>query len=224
MRLEDNNDFTRNLFTQSDAPWHLWDIEPGIYLRSNHGLESLRRHFRKFTRIQDHEGKWFYNRFWDATASGLNFRDAGVDPALSLFRGAENPVATLISIDIASKSAFVRSRPEGVIAEHADSTADGRFTFGFLRKAIAHLTSYSAGSIKAPEAEMLAMARANIGDFHAFGLKTAPAAGLALGVIHLSGRPLHSLPEHDKSELIDGDGSQYGRYRHLFDQLNAMRF
>lgn len=224
VRLEEDNSFTRNLFTQSDAPRHLWNTEPGIYFRSRRGLDEVWRHFRKFTRIQDKAGKWYYNRFWDATASGLNFPDAGANPALSLFRGTESPVATLISIDIANKSAFVRSWPEGVMPENADSTADGRFTFRFLRKAIAHLTSYSAGSIKAPEAELLAMARAHIADFHAFGLKTAPATGLALGVIYLNGRPIYNLPKHDKSELTDGDGSQYGRYRRLFDQLNDMRF
>ncbi len=49
----------------SDAPWHLSGAEPGIYLCSRHGLDEVWRHFRKFSRIQDHEGKWFYFRFWE---------------------------------------------------------------------------------------------------------------------------------------------------------------
>ena len=32
VQLEDGNAFTRNLFTRSDAPWHLWDNEPGLSL------------------------------------------------------------------------------------------------------------------------------------------------------------------------------------------------
>lgn len=68
VRLEEDTSFTRNLFTQSDAPWHLWGAEPGVYVRSRHDLDSLWRHFRKFTRIQDDNGKWFYWRFWDCWA------------------------------------------------------------------------------------------------------------------------------------------------------------
>lgn len=65
VQLEDGNSFTRNLFTASDAPWHLWDKEPGIYIRSRGTLEDMWNHFRKFTRVQDETGKWFYFRFWE---------------------------------------------------------------------------------------------------------------------------------------------------------------
>ena len=36
VRIEAGNSFTRNLFTLSDAVWHLWDNEPGIYLSLIH--------------------------------------------------------------------------------------------------------------------------------------------------------------------------------------------
>lgn len=65
MRLEDGNTFTRNLFTRSDAYWHLWDNQPGIYIRSRASLDDMWRHFRKFTKLQDEAGKWLYFRFWD---------------------------------------------------------------------------------------------------------------------------------------------------------------
>ncbi|MBK4215607.1 DUF4123 domain-containing protein [Paracoccus caeni] len=70
VRLEEESHFTRSLFTQSKASWHLWSVEPGIFLRSRHGLDEVWRHFRKFTRTQNRQGKWFYNRFWDAGAPG----------------------------------------------------------------------------------------------------------------------------------------------------------
>ena len=65
VRLEEGNSFTRNLFTRSDAPWHLWDAEPGIYIRSRTKLDVVWAHFRKFTRVQDEYAKWYYWRFWE---------------------------------------------------------------------------------------------------------------------------------------------------------------
>lgn len=65
VQLEEDNNFTRNLFTRSDAPWHLWDKQPGIYVRSPETLEDLWRHFRKFTRVRDQHGAWLYFRFWE---------------------------------------------------------------------------------------------------------------------------------------------------------------
>lgn len=65
VRLEPDNRFTRHLFTRSYSSWHLWDSEPGIYLRSDETLEEIWRHFRKFTKVQDDKGKWYYWRFWE---------------------------------------------------------------------------------------------------------------------------------------------------------------
>ena len=65
VRLEEDNNFTRNLFTRSDAYWHLWGGEPGIYVRSRNTFERIYRHFRNFTRVQDETGKWYYWRFWE---------------------------------------------------------------------------------------------------------------------------------------------------------------
>ncbi len=65
VRLEGRETFTRYLFTRSDAPWHLWDAEPGIYVLSHEKLDDLWRHFRKFTRLKDESAKWLYWRFWE---------------------------------------------------------------------------------------------------------------------------------------------------------------
>ncbi len=67
VRLEEDNSFTRNLFTRSSAPWHMWNAGPGIYLRSHGTLDDMWAHFRKFTRVQDENGKWFYFRFWETS-------------------------------------------------------------------------------------------------------------------------------------------------------------
>jgi len=68
VRLEEDVDFTRNLFShdpEQEVPWFMWDREPGIYVRSRGSLEEMWRHFRKFTKVQDEDGKWFYFRFWE---------------------------------------------------------------------------------------------------------------------------------------------------------------
>ncbi len=67
VKLKEGERFTRTLFTKdaSDAPWHLWDKEPGIYIRSPASLDALWQHFRKFTRVQAKTGKWFFLRFYD---------------------------------------------------------------------------------------------------------------------------------------------------------------
>lgn len=65
VRLDERHRFTRGLFIRGKAPWEMWDREPGILLRSARSLHDLRRHLRKFTKVQDEEGKWFYFRFWE---------------------------------------------------------------------------------------------------------------------------------------------------------------
>ena len=70
VRLEDGNAFTRNLFTRGNAPWHLWDTEPGIYVRSQTSFDEMWRHFRKFTQVQGDDGVWMFFRFWDAAILG----------------------------------------------------------------------------------------------------------------------------------------------------------
>lgn len=65
VELSDNNDFTRNLFTAAGMPSNMWDCEPGIYIRSRASLENLWKHFRKFTKARDRNGKWYYLRYWE---------------------------------------------------------------------------------------------------------------------------------------------------------------
>lgn len=67
VRLEDGIGFTRSLFTRSDAHWHLWDKESGIYARSRGSLDDMWKHFRRFNKVQNEDGKWFYFRFWEPT-------------------------------------------------------------------------------------------------------------------------------------------------------------
>ncbi len=82
VRLEEGNPFTRSLFTRSDAAWHLWNAQPGIYVRAYGTLDGMWRHFRKFTRIQDEKGKWYFLAFWSHPLGTELFR-RGNDPTIS---------------------------------------------------------------------------------------------------------------------------------------------
>lgn len=65
VRLEEGSSFTRDLFTCSDSPQHLWKKRPGIFIHSQGSLTEIWEHLRRFTRVQDDAGKWYYFRFWE---------------------------------------------------------------------------------------------------------------------------------------------------------------
>ncbi|RAU18527.1 hypothetical protein DN062_07070 [Nitrincola tibetensis] len=65
VELIEDNDFTCRLFTGPDGIGGLWERRLGIFLRSRAGFNTVRKHLRKFTKVQDENGKWFYFRFWD---------------------------------------------------------------------------------------------------------------------------------------------------------------
>lgn len=65
VRLDEDHVLTRRLFTRGDAPWNLWDREPGLIVRSRAGMDDVRRHLRKFTRLPDASGRWYHVRFWE---------------------------------------------------------------------------------------------------------------------------------------------------------------
>jgi hypothetical protein len=73
VRLTPDSTFTRNLFTQGDARWHLWDAGAGIFVRSRGALEDLARHFRKFTQPRLENGSQLFFRFYDPTAAANYF-------------------------------------------------------------------------------------------------------------------------------------------------------
>lgn len=89
-------DFTRVLLTHNTmlpadlVTAHLWHRKSGIFVRSRSDIDTLVAHFRRFTRMQDETGKWYYFRFWepeyllkqlenDDLAKGLlSFDDQGI--------------------------------------------------------------------------------------------------------------------------------------------------
>ncbi len=68
VELNPREDFTRDVFSVSGMPRDIWGKEAGIFIRSRLGIFDLRKHFRRFTRIQVKADKrWVYFRFWEPT-------------------------------------------------------------------------------------------------------------------------------------------------------------
>lgn len=69
VQLSPSNDLTRYLLTNSEGINGLWERNLGIYIRSRASFKKVRRHFRKFIRIQDNNDKWYFFRFWESSYS-----------------------------------------------------------------------------------------------------------------------------------------------------------
>lgn len=150
VRLEDGSVFTRNLFTDSDACWHLWGNEPGIYIRSRDALDDLWRHFRKFTYVRDRSGRMHYLCFWQAwLIKELVQTEAGAW-ALKQLMGAQD--LTLIAIHDGS-CVHIQSpgTPEKLTAQQApDMVAllSGSFNSYQVRKVVREISENSRRDVR----------------------------------------------------------------------------
>lgn len=68
VELKEGNAFTRQLFTGAKGIHGLWEKSLGIFIRTRSDFAELRHHLRRFTRLQNEHGKWFYFRFWEKTS------------------------------------------------------------------------------------------------------------------------------------------------------------
>lgn len=50
---------------------HHWEQGTGIIIRTTASMDELHHHLRKFTKIQDSQGKWVFFRFWDPRTLGM---------------------------------------------------------------------------------------------------------------------------------------------------------
>lgn len=71
----------RNLFTRGDAGWQIWDEEPGILVRSVASFDAIWRHFRKFSKVRDADGRWMYFRFYNPSALCAHFVQTQTNPS-----------------------------------------------------------------------------------------------------------------------------------------------
>ncbi|HRK42168.1 MAG TPA: DUF4123 domain-containing protein [Gemmobacter sp.] len=79
VELKDGSDFTRRLFSSQKGAGGLWERDLGIYLRSRAGFDALRKHLRKFTRVEDESGRWYFFRFWEPAVATDHFHGISGD-------------------------------------------------------------------------------------------------------------------------------------------------
>lgn len=69
IQISARSEFTRRLFTSIKdvspdlTSLHLWPREAVIYFRARTDIDSLQRHLRRFSRLKDAQGKWYYFNF-----------------------------------------------------------------------------------------------------------------------------------------------------------------
>ncbi|MDD1796349.1 DUF4123 domain-containing protein [Enterovibrio sp. ZSDZ42] len=96
-----DSDFTQKLFTYNsrmpDAMTgvHLWHKAPAIYLRSSLPLEALWQHLRRFTQLQDNNGKRYFFRFYDPIWIEALIKALGPERSAHLF---SNKIACILAI------------------------------------------------------------------------------------------------------------------------------
>lgn len=100
VELKEGNSFTTTLFTylpdraENMTSVHMWHKEPGIYVRSRASFDEIWKHFRKFTRIQDEDDKWYFFRFWEPDVLKTYLR-ANASNVAVLHRFAGHPTCPL---------------------------------------------------------------------------------------------------------------------------------
>ncbi|WP_179379172.1 DUF4123 domain-containing protein [Jannaschia marina] len=65
VQLDAGSDLTRGLLTDDDTHWTWWGPQTGLILRCALPLDDLKRHLRRYLRLQDAAGNWGFWRFWD---------------------------------------------------------------------------------------------------------------------------------------------------------------
>jgi len=69
VELPTDSSLLRRLFTTTEQPDGLAQLEAGILIRSRAALPVLHRHLRRFTRLRDNDGSWFFFRYWSPPIS-----------------------------------------------------------------------------------------------------------------------------------------------------------
>lgn len=105
--LTERDEMLRMLFTDKDPPLGFWRLEAGIFFRTAMSLDRLQAHLRRFTRLRDNDGTWYYFRFWEPEVMRSFARQADV---LSSFWHAFLPDGQVITPDPLLNEALVATR------------------------------------------------------------------------------------------------------------------
>ncbi len=117
VELEPDHSLTRKLMTTDTAPGGLWEKQLGIFLRSRVDMNSLWKHLRRFTRLRDETGKWYFFRYWSPPIC-TRLMAMGNHPDVAPLVSAMFPSGTeaLSMVVTAPRQAAMLSRAPGTVA------------------------------------------------------------------------------------------------------------
>ncbi len=199
VRLEGGNDFTRKLFTGLKPPLGLWEKELGIFIRSRASLAELRKHFRKFTKVQDESGKWYYFRFWESSTM-TSFMSSWADLTQSnFFTTSSNHVISYLIARADKNTCHTMQLKKAKYNPNAGSyllTQDDKNKLTqsklmvFEIKLIAHLSQNNKAFGDLDDQRKVDLVKTIIADARRYGIKIEKAVADFAEASFLHGRPL----------------------------------
>lgn len=94
VRLERDDKFTRDLIGKG------WGNSWGVFLRSEAGLQTLRRHLRGFLRVRHEAGHWLFFRYYDPRVLRVFLASCSPEEARTFF----GPIASFLMEDAIGES------------------------------------------------------------------------------------------------------------------------
>lgn len=87
-----------------------WRRNTAIILRTASSMNRVRRHFRRFTRVRDEAGKWFYFRFFDPRVASDFFSGMRADPdrVMRWFVSREGDLIDALMMEHPARDGYVK--------------------------------------------------------------------------------------------------------------------
>lgn len=161
VKLDLENSFTRRLLTQlegEDQNGAYWTAESALFLRSEGEMADVWKHLRKFTRVQDETGKWYYLRYWESRFFAIYAERIARDPGLVArwFTGTDVEIASIITVTVDRVRVVTPNLPVARQSQRTPLYVDERMREAFAVQARALTNQDIADSLMATAPLMLA--------------------------------------------------------------------
>ena len=100
-----------------------WHHGTGIVLRTTADMDTLHNHLRKFTKIKDEDGKWYFFRFWDPRVFHKILKHFKSKDFCELHKLSY--CLTLVDKDKTLQVVFDEKRKQNILNSEMDETASG---------------------------------------------------------------------------------------------------
>ena len=232
VEVERGSRFLRELFTEGDAPWQRFGEATFVLLRSSAEFGEVRRHLRRFTKLLDDEGRWFYLRFYEPKLLTALLAGFAGDPArLSRWFDmlGDTRIDAWIAMDGQERTATIfhpRPGPVPISAPIRLAASYQRVLEEMqMQGLIARIHSALSDEIGLPNGtdpeREERMTRDAIAFAQRCGMRSERALAHVAGVAHLRGAPLTERDLQSIPWFTDPGIHPNARARHLFETLRS---